>query len=228
MTMEHEQHVSAVRDLAGRLLREARFTGPPVHPLLLGARADLRFRVAAFGDGAQGYRIEGDEGGRTVVLNSRDHPEDQLMSAAEAIIECQFTPPAGAGEAERRLLRVIGAAELMMPETWFREALETFGCDLPALKRRFGVSFEAAAWRVLDFRPAVLTVFDNGEPRYRAASRGVDYPPEPLPIEAEVAARCHDEWTPQRASGEGVDVECFPTFRSARQRRVILFTSPRD
>ncbi len=70
------------------------------------------------------------------------------------------------------------AVDLMLPEPEFRENMAKF--DFFELRKLYPhASWEVVARRWIQFRPAVLTIYDNGLLKIRTASEGINYPPRP-------------------------------------------------
>lgn len=116
-----------------------------------------------------------------IICNARGRsPGRRRFSIAHELVHCFF---ADAGERyhmrtrdraeyyrtdEARFLERLcdtGAAELLMPQPWFGEAVQRRGCTaqaVPLLAEEFGVSLEATALRMVetDSEPCAIAFFD--------------------------------------------------------------------
>lgn len=221
-----ERILQNLRSQANGLIAASGFRQPPVNPLLIGARHDVYFMVRPMLNGAQGYKALQHGDSWVITVDASLSPEEQQLTAAQAVVEAlfKFPPPE---EADPGQVAAAGAAELLMPVDWFQEAISLYGFDLPALKRKFATGYEATAWRMIDFRPSVLTIFENDQVVLRGGSEHLVYPAKPTTVERAVAARCLEEWSYQRGSDERWTVECHPTTQERGLRRVICFAIPK-
>ena len=114
-----------------------------------------------------------------------------------------------------------------MPKSWFEESIKSFGYDVPALKRRFGVTYEVVAARTLQFRRSFLTIFDDQMVVKRMASKGLDISAEPSLAEKEILQRALESSTYQRASDSNALIECHPIPLESGIQRVFCFKVPK-
>lgn len=215
-----------VTETVSRLLSEAGFKQPPVNPLLIGAHHEIYFMVRPIPEEATEYKTLQHGESWVVTVNGDLPPENQTVAAARAVAGILIQVPEELKEMKDSIVET-GAEEMLMPKPWFEEAIKSFGFDVAALKRRFGVTYEVVALRTLHFRPAVLTIFDNVDLVSRTASKGLTYRTEPSLAEQEILQRALETSTYQRASDAEALIECQPVPQESGVIRVFCFKVPK-
>jgi len=216
-----------VTDTAARLLEESGFRQPPVNPLLIGAAHETYFMVRSLPDDTSPeYKSLKHGESWIITLNENLPPESQTVAASRAIAGILIDIPTELEDCRDEIIEQ-GAAEILMPRPWFEETIKSFGYDVAALKRRFGVPPDVVALRTLHFRPAILTVFEDKEVVKRIASHGLEFRPEPSLAEMEILQRAIETSTYQRASDSNGLIECQPIPQASGPVRVYCFRVPR-
>lgn len=217
---------SLVTSTVTKLLEEAGFKQPPVNPLLIGAHHGIYFMVRPLPEANVEYKTIRHEESWVVTLNGDPPPDNQTVAAARAISSILINIPEDLNEVREEIIE-RGAEEILMPKPWFEESIKSFGYDVPALKRRFGVTYEVVAVRTLQFRKSILTIFDGLEVVKRVASRGLDASAEPSLAEKEILQRALESSTYQRASDSNALIECHPIPLESGIQRVFCFKVPK-
>ncbi|MHC4197065.1 MAG: ImmA/IrrE family metallo-endopeptidase [Planctomycetota bacterium] len=119
------------------------------------------------------------------------------------------------------------AVSLLLPIMWFRKDAETLEFELPALKGRYPtVSHEVIAYRMLDVKPLIATIFDNG----RLYRRKSSYPVRvqgTYPLERECLECVSNSGERAILKDDTLCVTGWPVFRDD-WKRVILKTELND
>jgi len=225
-TAQTERIEQLISTRVEELLAEAGFKQPPVNPLLIGARHEIYFMIRPLPAELPGFKILQHGDSWVVTLGSDLPPENQTLAASRAVASILIEAPPDLQELKEQIVEQ-GAEELLMPRPWFEEALKSFGYDVAALKRRFGVPYDTVALRTLRFRPAILTIFENAEVVQRTASPGLEWRPEPSLAEREILQRAMQTSTYQRASDANGLIECQPIPQESGAVRVYCFKVPR-
>jgi len=212
----------------------------------LAARYDMEVRYEALGGSPEAYVIN-----RTIVLD-----EDLYLprmnwcfchELAHVILGHQPQPVTPETEREADELTV----ELMLPAAEFRAAmrriknqdkahllldtfpliLDTIPSDqtsaLPLLKETFPhASWEAIARRWAEFKPAVLTIFDNGLVTRRFAPPELAHPHNPTLAELNTARQCWESRTHLTATNDELTIQAYFVDDNRGVERVILLTEP--
>lgn len=119
------------------------------------------------------------------------------------------------------------AQDLMLPP-------ETFGADahhlsLPELKARYPhASWEVIARTRVRYRPAVLTIFDNGRRTLRMTPPPLSCPSRLDPLERELKHRVETGKRAQEVRGEGLHVEGVFVDEERGVQRIILLTQSEE
>jgi len=115
------------------------------------------------------------------------------------------------------------AAELMLPEVEFRHLMSgrTFGEVREACPH---ASWEVVARRWVEFKPAVLTIFDNGTQTSRIAPDGLAYPPRPTPPERALIGKVYAEREHRTAKSPPLTMQAYFIDDGRGIERVILLT----
>ncbi len=115
------------------------------------------------------------------------------------------------------------AVDLILPMEKFKPLVRKYGLDI--LKEEFPqASWEVIARRRIQFRPAVLTIFDNRRISHRSAPEGMNYPFRISDPEAKVAKLCYDERCHLTESWEPMTIEGYFVDENRGVERVILLT----
>lgn len=115
------------------------------------------------------------------------------------------------------------AVGLLLPKAWFKRDAEASNFDLLELKKVYSTaSHELIAFRMLEFKPMIITIFDNG----RLYRRKSSYPFPVKTIYTEERQCLSDVTTSGKKTSlkdEKISVVGWPIFR-ADWKRVILRT----
>ena len=115
------------------------------------------------------------------------------------------------------------AAELMLPEADFQQAMA--GHDLPRLKELYPhASWEAIARRWAQFRPALLTIYDNKRLTSRCGPEGLNFPARTTPPEMDVVRDCYREKKHIVRQVEILVIRGYFIEEIPGRKRVILLT----
>ncbi len=218
---EGQEIVSLVEGEARAILHRAGINGPPVDAYLVANRLGLAIQIDPSLK-TRGYsRMRWDLG--TIIIGSKNpnKSERKQFTIAHEIGEMCLK-----GKVEEACLEKacnLMAVNLLLPGEWFKKDAEACNFDLLKLKRVYSTaSHELVAFRMLEFRPMIITIFDNG----RCYRRKSSYP-FPVRSAYPLERRCLEDVT---AGGKGVflkddriSVTGWPVFRED-WKRVILRT----
>ncbi|MBM3326472.1 MAG: ImmA/IrrE family metallo-endopeptidase [Calditrichaeota bacterium] len=115
------------------------------------------------------------------------------------------------------------AVELILPEAEFRQAMQnkTF-LEIKACNPQ--ASWEAVARRWAEFRPAVLTISDNGKITARCAPESLQYPPRTVSSENAIIARSFKFKSHQTDNIDRLNMQAYYIDDGRGFERVILLT----
>jgi hypothetical protein len=218
---DFDEREAIIEATVERLLAAARIERPPIDPVRI-ARA-MRINVLDRDlpqRRGQSYLYRGM---KFVDLGKTGRAERRNFTLAHEIMELEL-PATIPDKEEKHEVAMRGAAALLCPATFFREACPNGSFDLLQLKTTFSTaSHEVIAMRSLDFTEATMSVFDNG----RLVNRQTSYPFGTQPVtrqERDVVRRamrsgevCADTW-------DGASATAYPVFENDF-KRVILRTS---
>jgi hypothetical protein len=115
------------------------------------------------------------------------------------------------------------ALGLLLPEEWFKRDAEASDFDLLELKKVYSTaSHELIAFRMLEFKPMIITIFDNG--RLYRRSNSYPFPVKTsYPQERQCLEGVTTSGKKQSLQDEKISVTGWPVFRTD-WKRVILRT----
>lgn len=221
--------LALVAEIAGGLLQLGGISAPPVDPQFIARKKGylLRHRTMARGQTSVAKPLR--DGRWEICIDKRERDERRSFALAHEIMEIELSKalPLMSLDARHRLA-LRGASLLLMPDQWFAEAALSAGYELLALKPIFkNVSFEALAYRLIDFVPGVVTVLDNGIIKSRVRSFGLEYRRGALiDIERKVFELACLRSGRASLSEDGVSVNGYALEEEQGWRRVILITMP--
>ena len=179
----------------------------------------IPFRLESLDEGIRGYKIDNE-----IVINRHLFPERRNWTFCHEMAHIVLGhSPEPKDYEEREADRY--AAELMLPQREFIP--DSADLNLEKLKGLYPhASYETLARRCLQFRPAVMTIFDDGEITCRTASADIVFPIKPAPLEMEVFYFCWNHKQPFEKSDEAVNVKGWFLDLNRAVVRVILITEP--
>lgn len=218
---EWREIAKMVEDEAWALLERLNVKGPPVDAFVLAEKLNLSVHIDP-NLGTRGYsrRRWGIE---TIAVGSKnpEKSERKHFTIAHEIGEVLL-----AGRVEQSFIEDASnlmAVSLLLPRKWFKEDAESLEFDLPTLKRRyFTVSHEVISYRMLDVKPLIITIFDNGKLYKRKSS----YPRRVAqihPLEMACIKAVSDSMEQVKLQDDEVSVVGWPVFRDD-WKRIILKT----
>jgi len=185
----------------------------------LSQKYQIPFRLESLEESVRGYKIE-DE----IVLNRHLPPERRNWTFCHELGHIILGHSARPNDLEEREADAC-AAELMLPERDF--AADAANLDLDKLKALYPhASYEVLARRCLQYMPALLTIFDNGEITFRAASFNLAFPKRPAPIEMEVFSCCLNNKAKFEKSDDTMNVKGWYIDQRPPVIRIILISEP--
>lgn len=205
-----EELAHALDACAAEVLWEAEVAEPPVDAVLVAERLGLlithnsdltcRGRLVELADPRGGAATQG-----TIVVSPAERPERLQWAVAHEIGECVAYRVFSAlgvrgGETAENARECVAnhlASCLLLPRDWFAVDGERLGWDLFALKQRYETaSHELIARRMLEMSvPIVVTLFDQGQVRWRRSNTG-GRPPELTREESQAWKAAHEKNEP--------------------------------
>ncbi len=178
-----------------------------------------------------GYGLRGSSfrknGNWIVILNNTDSVERQNFTLAHELSEIELDPRIDLDLNEKHKTANRMASELLLPEDNFKSLVFKYG--LYTLKKYFPlVSFEAIARRILMFQPSVLSIYDNGFLSYRIGSSGMNFSPNPLPVETETVHKCYKKKMFLEVNNPPLVLKAYYIDESNLIERVILISEVDD
>lgn len=206
---------------AGVLLERVGIHEPPVDAYVVAHRLGLTIHIDPFlktrGYSRRRWDLE------TIIVGSKNpnKSERKQFTIAHEIGETLLK-----GKVEKECLEEacnLMAVNLLLPGEWFKRDAGASDFDLFELKKVYSsASHELIAFRMLEFRPMIITIFDNGRLYRRKSSYSF-----PIKTACPLERRCLMDVT---ASGgkiflgdEKISVTGWPVFRED-WKRVILRT----
>lgn|GEM_PF-706429 len=181
----------------------------------------IPFRLESLDEGIRGYKIDNE-----IVINRHLAPERRNWTFCHELAHIVLGHSPSPNDYEEREADRY-AADLMLPEREFIP--DSAAWDLEKLKGLYPhASYETLARRCLQFRPAVMTIFDDGEITCRAGSESIVFPIKPAPLEIEVFQRCWEQKQHFEKSDEGLTVKGWFIDLDRAVTRVILITEPME
>ena len=142
----------------------------------LAEKYGVGVRVQPLAEGIRGYKLDD-----CVVLNESEPPERRNWTFCHEVAHIVLGHGADPSDWEEREADRL-AAELLLPEEEFLR--ESRRMELDRLKSIYPhASWEALARRMLYYRNAVLTIFDEGKMTLRVGSGDINFPPTPMKVE---------------------------------------------
>jgi Zn-dependent peptidase ImmA (M78 family) len=130
-------------------------------------------------------------GKQYIIVNKLDSPERQNFTIAHEYCEIQLENKTDLPLDEQHQLANIMAGELLLPDDEFKPAVNRY--DLHELKKIFpSVSYEVIARRLVQFKPLVVTIFDNGLVTSRFGSPLIRFPQSATQLEQTTAQSCYE------------------------------------
>jgi hypothetical protein len=218
---DFDEQQTIIESAVERLLGAAGISQPPVQPARIARamRINVLDRELPLRRG-QSYLYRGM---KFVDLARAGRPERRNFALAHEIMELELAGVVPDKE-QKHTIALRGAAALLCPAVFFREACTNGSFDLFQLKAVFSTaSHEVIALRSLDFAEAIVSVFDNG----RLVNRQTSYPFGVQPVAQEEQAlvdRVMRSGQVEAHAWEGASATAYPVFE-AQFRRIILRTS---
>jgi predicted transcriptional regulator len=224
-----------IDEFVANLLDSLALTTPPFDPRVAARRLGFEVLTDASHEGrGRHVRIAG----RTVLLVKPEERSERSAWAlahelGEALMPDLAERLGGNGSiAEGRSRETVAnlfATRFLLPTRPFREALEDFDGELPAIKRRFAnASHELVAMRLLDFSPCgIVSIFDQGRLTRRVAAEG-----RPSGRLAEAERRCREEIRTNRVAhrcdGDGWVVRGWAVDEPGWEREILVAHAPEE
>lgn len=115
------------------------------------------------------------------------------------------------------------AVELMLPGDEFRQQMRAL--DLPGLKEHFShASWEVIGRRWTEFRPAVLTIYDNQKLTSRGGPAGLAFPVKISKPEREIIRECYKKQCHCFGESENLILNCYFIDEGSGVQRVLLLS----
>ncbi len=229
---KHMLELTEWDDIAGMVEEEARallerlgVKGPPIDAFALAEALNLSVHIDSE-LGTRGYsrrRWDID----TIMVGSKNpgKSERKHFTIAHEIGEVLLAGKVGQDLIEDACN--LMAVSLLLPIMWFRKDAETLEFELPALKGHYStVSHEVIAYLMLDVKPLIATIFDNG----RLYRRKSSYPVRvqgTYPLEMECLECVSNSGERAILKDDALSVTGWPVFRDD-WKRVILKTELND
>ena len=177
----------------------------------------VQVRTVPLAEGVRGYKID-----NVVVLNELEPPERRNWTFCHETAHVILGHNADPSDSEEREADKM-AAEMMLPADDFLRTSRDL--DLEKLKSIYPhASWEALARRVLQFNPAVLTIFDEGKLTLRRASGELNFTPAPLKEELNLSGCCYKNKCHHTEYYNDTTVKGYYIDEGRGVRRVILLT----
>lgn len=224
-----DEGLALVAEIAAGLLKLSGISSPPVDPQLIARKKGYLLRQCTMArDQTSVVKPLGNDRWE-ICIDKGERGERKSFALAHEIMEIELSkalPSESLGARHRLALR--GASLLLMPEPWFADAARAAKYELLSLKPIFKTaSFEAIAYRVVDFVPGVVTVLDNGVISSRVGSVGFEFSHESLlDIERRAFELARIKDGRAHLSQDGVSVDGYALKEEEGWRRVILITRP--
>ncbi|MFQ5862614.1 MAG: ImmA/IrrE family metallo-endopeptidase [Candidatus Brocadiales bacterium] len=217
--------VTMVEDEARALLERLHITGPPVDAFTLAKTLNLAVHIDS------NLRVRGYSRRRwdiqTILVGSKnpEKSERKHFTIAHEIGEVLLAGKVGPSFLEDA--SNLMAISLLLPRNWFHKDAEALEFDLLALKKRYSTaSHEVIAYRMLDVKPLIITIFDNGRLYRRKSSYPI--PVKRIhPLEMECMKAVSNGAEQVLLKDDAASVTGWPIFKDD-WKRVILKTELRD
>ncbi len=179
------------------------------------------YRFAAISEGHRSYLID-----RTVVLNETLTPERANWAYCHELahlkLEHPHNPPLNAAEErEQENEANLLASELILPDSQFAGVSHQSLSELKVLFPH--ASHEVIGRRRLNYRPGLLTIYDNRDMTARLAPDGWSCPTRLFPIEFKALEACSKSRSAVNFSEGNMRIEATFVDEGRGVERVILF-----
>ena len=207
---------------AGALLERVGIIGPPVDAYLVASKLGLTIHIDPLLK-TRGYSLTRWDLG-TIIVGSKNpnKSERKQFTVAHEIGEMSLK-----GRVEEDHLEEASnlmAVNLLLPRGWFKRDAEAYDFDLLKLKKTYSTaSHELIAFRMLEFRPMIITIFDNGRLYRRKSSYSFSIKSS-YPLERQCLKDVTTRGKETFLKDERMSVLGWPVFRED-WKRVILRTA---
>ena len=158
-----------------------------------------------------------------IAVNQLDPEERKNFTIAHELAEIELATREDLSDDEKHNLANIKAAEKLLPERSFKN--DMFKFNLYQLKKLYPqASYEVIARRILDYKNAVLTIFDNFSKTIRIGSRGINFPQFLLPEEKKVVKKCYNLKGYSEKEKDNISIKGYYIDEGRGVKRVIMLT----
>ncbi|MCB7129561.1 MAG: ImmA/IrrE family metallo-endopeptidase [Candidatus Brocadiales bacterium] len=217
--------VEMVEDKARTLLSRLNVKGPPVDAFALAKALGISVHIDRE-LGTRGYSRS--RWGIGVIMLGSNNPGMSVrkhFTVAHEIGEMMLAGKVGQGYVEDASNHM--AVSLLLPGDWFHRDAEATEFDLTALKNLYSTaSNEIIAYRMVDFKPLIITIFDNGK-LYRRKSSYATRAKKVFPLETKCMKAVNDRAEQVMLKDDGMSVTGWPIFKDG-WKRVITKTEIED
>ena len=229
-----EELIQALDRCVADVLEQQGIAGPPVDALTLaaGLGMDVAWDAAQPGRARIVRLSRAARGGpqHAVLVRPEPRPERIQWAVAHEIgeslahrifAELGMDPLAAPAGAREQVANQV-AVRLLLPEAWFAADGAKCNWDLSALKQRYGTaSHELIARRMLDFPGGVvITIYDQGQAKFRRASGGRRAGPR-RPIEIACRTVVHETSQPARRTDDECIARGWPVHEADWKREIL-------
>ena len=188
-------------------------------------RHDIELHLKRLADGVRGYSVPE----RTIVID-RDLSEERMNwtfchELAHLLLKhgSAERPVSAQDEKEAHEL----AQNLLLPPETFRDDAHRF--SLPELKAHYPhASWEVIARTRVRYRPAILTIFDNGRRTLRMAPAPINCPTRLHPLEKAIKQTLESGEATAELRDDGMHVEGVFVDEGRDIRRIILIAESEE
>jgi hypothetical protein len=188
-------------------------------------RHDIELHLKRLSDGVRGYSVPE----RTIVIDV-DLSEERMNwtfchELAHLLLKHGKTGRSVSAHDEKEAHEL--AQDLLLPPETFRADVHRF--SLPELRMRYPqASWEAIARTRVRHRPAILTIFDNGQRTLRMAPAPMNCPAQLHPLEESIKKSLQAGETAAEVHSEGIHVEGVFVDEGRDVRRIILLAESEE
>ena len=210
-----------VEQEARALLERMGVHAPPVDAYLIANKLGLTVQIDPHLK-TRGYsRTRWDLG--TIIVGSKNTNQSERKQFTIAHEIGEVSLKGRVEEAHLEGASNLMAINLLLPGEWFKRDAEVSGFDLLRLKKTYSTaSHELIAFRMLEFRPMIVTIFDNGSLYKRKSSYPFTVRPS-YPLESQCLRDVTLRGEKVSLKDEETNVVGWPIFRED-WKRVILRT----
>ena len=156
-----------------------------------------------------------------ITVNSLDPEERKNFTIAHELAEIELDSREDLSQDEKHHQANIAAGKKLIPDESFKS--DVHSNDLLQLKEMYPqASYEVIARRILAFKKAVLTIFDNYSKTLRIASEGINYPHLLLPEEKEVIDLCYKDENCMEKKKDNIAIQGYFIEEQNGIKRVIM------